>query len=318
MTRVFRHPAPWLFLLLVAPLGCADLSDAPGERSITSAIGTWVPQQGRLVLGYKNPDGRIFTFANSSHPQTRVRAQGELYDSASLAGGIAYNGVEFASTDGAKLRIRGVIPPTLPADPWQYLIEQPVPNTTLWEPACDAPVPLVPLSVPLGDPVPAIAMTGLWAGPLYWNLPSYVTLACKSGVAAKCVGWGFPVDKQWPNITHGGLLHWASGGDMMEACSRMARADYCANGMPNTLDGTPIEIDNVYDGLRSHDGMDFEAAWDGKAIADGRGAVNIPVVCLSKRRWSTLPIGGNCPLQVPDPRIDSKGTFCEDMDMEEK
>ena len=88
--------------------------------------------------------------------------------------------------------------------------------------------------------------------------------------------------------------------------------------MPNTLDGTPIQIDNVYDGLTSHEGMAFEAAWNGKAIADGSGPVNIPVACLSKRRWSTLPLGGNCPLQLPDPRVDRKSKFCEDMDMEAK
>lgn len=316
MTRVSRHPAPWLLLLLVAPLGCADPGDAPDERTVTAEIGTWVPQQGRLILGFKNPDGRIFDFSTSSHPQTRVRAQGELFDG--TVGGTAYDGLKFASTDGTQLRINGVTPPATSADRWEYVVEQMPAGSTTWQPACEAPQPLVPLFIPLPDPVPAIAMPGVWVGPLYWNLSSYITLSCKTGVAAKCAGWGFPVDSTWPHVTHGGLIHWASGGDMMETCTRMARADYCANGMPNTLDGTPIEIDTVFDGLHSHEDMAFEAAWNGKAIADGSPATNIPVVCLSKRRWSTLPLGGNCPAQVPDPRVNPKAKFCEDIDMEAK
>jgi hypothetical protein len=313
--RVFGNPVCLLAVLPLALFGCADLS-SPDERSTAAAIDTYVPHQGRLLLGFKNPDGRIFNFANSSHPQTRVRAQGELYDGS--VGGTAYNGLTFSSTDGTQLRINGVIAPVTPDDTWQYILEQQPPNTTIWEPACDAPIPLFPLDAPLPDPVPAVAMTGVWLGPLYWNLSSYVTLACKSGVAAKCVGWGFPVDRPWPHVTKGGLIHWAIGGDLMEACTRMARADYCANGMPNTLDGTPIQIDNVYDGLQSHESMELEAAWNGKAISDGAGPVNIPVVCLSKRRWSTLPLGGNCPLQLPDPRVNVKAKFCEDLDMEAK
>jgi hypothetical protein len=316
MTRVCCYPAFLTAILLVGPVGCTELPSSPEEHSTSEAIGTYVPQQGRLVLGFKNPDGRIFDFSTSQHPQTRVRAQGELFEGA--VGGTAYDGLTFASADGTQLRIHGVTPPATPEGRWEYVVEQLPSGTTAWVPACEAPVPLVPYAEPLPDPVPAIAMTGVWVGPVYWNLSSYITLSCKTGVAAKCAGWGFPVDSQWPHVTKGGLIHWASGGDMMETCTRMARADYCANGMPNTLDGTPIQIDNVFDGLRSHDGMDFEAAWNGKAIADGASATNIPVVCLSKRRWSTLPLGGNCPAQVPDPRVTRKAKFCEDTDMEAK
>jgi len=314
MTSICRHPVLRLVLLLAAPLGCAAQRDSPDEHSVATVLTDWVPQQGRLVLGFKNPDVRVLSFAGSSHPATRVRARGELFDAA--AGGTAYQGVTFNSTDGSQLRITSVVAPVAPDETWQYVVEQLRPNTTTWEPACDAPNPLVPLAVPLPDPVPSIAMQGLWLGPLYWNNASYVTLSCKSGVAAKCAGWGFPVDKQWPHVTKGGLIRWASGGDLMEACSRMARADYCALGMPNTLDGTPVQIDNVYEGVQQHNGMEFEAAWTGKAITDGAPAVNLPVVCLSKRRWSTLPLGGNCPLQVPDPRVTAKAKFCEDTDME--
>src|SRR3954468_6360397 len=102
MNRGFLHSVSLFAVLLPAQVGCLD-SEAPGEHTLVSEIDTFVPHQGRLILGFKNPDGRILSFATSSHPQTRVRAQGELFDSASLVGGLAYTGVTFSTTDGAQL-----------------------------------------------------------------------------------------------------------------------------------------------------------------------------------------------------------------------
>src|ERR1700712_5229027 len=97
MKRGALHSVSLFAMLLPVQIGCTD-SGSPDERSLTSEIDTFVPHQGRLLLGFKNPDGRIFNFASSSHPQTRVRAQGELYDGS--VGGTAYNGLTFSSTDG--------------------------------------------------------------------------------------------------------------------------------------------------------------------------------------------------------------------------
>lgn len=36
-------------------------------------------------------------------------------------------------------------------------------------------------------------------------------------------------------------------------------------------------------------------------------------MCLSKLRWATLPLGGDCPGALRDPRIDAKGRFCDDL-----
>jgi len=99
---------------------------------------------------------------------------------------------------------------------------------------------------------------------------------------------------------------------MLQACTRMARADYCATGMPNTLDGTPIHIDDVFTYGPPDPAFPFEAAWPGIAWTDRAGIHRPPVVCLSKLRWSTLPLGGNC-AQVPDPRTNPKARFCDDM-----
>jgi hypothetical protein len=69
------------------------------------------------------------------------------------------------------------------------------------------------------------------------------------GVIAKCVNWGY--------------APWLTDDDMHAGCTRLARADYCGDGTPWTLDGTLI---NVFDRLGiqpegTGGNMTFEAAW---------------------------------------------------------
>jgi ADYC domain len=311
MKDLLLHPVSWLAVLIAASVGCVDQPHDPDEDRASAAIlSPYVGQQGRLLLGFKNPDTRLFSFA-ASLPATRAVGQGQLV--AGTTAGAAFTGVTFTGTDGVtttNMRIAQVIAPTLPGQNWEYLLEQ-QDSSGAWGPACDAPPPLVPSTDPPEDPPHAIAMPGFWFGALYWVHADQVTFSCKTGVVAKCNGWGFPVTAQWPHVTKNGTLTNASGPDLAVACTRMARADYCANGMPNTLAGTPIQIDDVF----THTpplmpGYYAEAAWAGKAINDSQPQA-IPVVCLSKLRWSTLPLGGNCPLQLPDPRITGKAKFCE-------
>lgn len=63
---------------------------------------------------------------------------------------------------------------------------------------------------------------------------SGVTLACRGDVLAKCVEWGY---EPWLSSAHA---------ELHQACTRMARADYCGDGTPMTVDGTQID---VYDAL---------------------------------------------------------------------
>jgi hypothetical protein len=96
---------------------------------------------------------------------------------------------------------------------------------------------------------------------------SEITFSCTSGVLAKCVRWGY---RPWQKV------HGVSLSPYHQACTRMARADYCGNGVSHTKDGTTIEI---YDNLsvrkkRPDSPMYFEAAW----TPDG-------AYCISKERW---------------------------------
>ena len=60
-----------------------------------------------------------------------------------------------------------------------------------------------------------------------------VTFACRDAALAKCVEFGY---RPWASV--GGL----SLRDHHEACTRMLRADYCGEGLPHTVNGTPIHV----------------------------------------------------------------------------
>ena len=114
-----------------------------------------------------------------------------------------------------------------------------------------------------------------------------VTIGCTSRVLAKCIRWGY---KPWQTVNGLALA------DYHQACTRMARADYCGNGQPHTRDGTLIDIwDNVpIQELEPAPGMEFEASW----TPDG-------AYCLSRGRYTLDPdpIVRECPwkLAMPSP-----------------
>jgi hypothetical protein len=92
---------------------------------------------------------------------------------------------------------------------------------------------------------------------VYWGTQkgghSPMTFACTVGVLAKCIRWGY---SPWKTFRGVSLQRYH------QACTRMARADYCGNGASHTRDGTHI---NVYDDLgiqHRTEEMVFEAAWD--------------------------------------------------------
>ena len=100
----------------------------------------------------------------------------------------------------------------------------------------------------------AIPLSGQWDERGNHVDNDQITFACTNGVLAKCVRWGY---KPWKTVNRESLR------DYHQACTRMARADYCGNGNSHTQDGTLIDI---YDRLNiqqptHNNGMVFEAAW---------------------------------------------------------
>ncbi|WP_257461929.1 ADYC domain-containing protein [Archangium lipolyticum] len=168
----------------------------------------------------------------------------------------------------------------------------------------------------------------------------------KGGVAAKCVDWGYP---PWLNkdALPGNGVYPATTLDQAlryhVSCVAMASADYCGEARSNTVDGTPIVMFNTQNVQNGKDGMGnptpyvaagpfgsggkflFEAAWaavrapvrDTTAVS---GGLRPKALCLTKKRWSTLPLNGACASDasfVQDPRDPitrpNPPRFCEDM-----
>ncbi|HEY5922368.1 MAG TPA: ADYC domain-containing protein [Kofleriaceae bacterium] len=159
----------------------------------------------------------------------------------------------------------GSYDPTGSGNTFLYTLEQYRADTNAWVPACDADSDGRRVAIPL-------AATWNTLGARVESSTLF-TFACTTGVIAKCYRWGY---RPW--LTGYG----ANMADMHQSCTRMARADYCGDGVPHTEDGTWI---NVWDrlsypgpiqrhGLLPPLGMLFEAGWN----TDG-------AVCLSHARW---------------------------------
>ncbi|SEL63096.1 hypothetical protein SAMN05444354_107162 [Stigmatella aurantiaca] len=108
----------------------------------------------------------------------------------------------------------------------------------------------------------ALALKGLWdKRGAHQDKPGTFTFACENGVIAKCVHWGY---KPWDTKDGQPLqaLH--------QACTRMARADYCGNGRSHTREDNIIDLYDAF-GIQARtttasahwnpSKISFEAAW---------------------------------------------------------
>jgi hypothetical protein len=187
--------------------------------------------------------------------------------------------------------------PTGTGNTFLYSLEQWVNDSASWQPGCladndgrNVAIPLAAIWDEHGDRSESSAM---------------FTFGCTTGVIAKCYRWGY---RPWvTGYGYGDLtaMHWT--------CTRMARADYCGNGVPHTRNGTTIDMWDTLpspgpiqrrSGLLPSLGMLFEAGWS------TGGAV-----CLSRARW-LLDDGGllasACPDHLVSPSLPLLGpTVCD-------
>jgi hypothetical protein len=308
-----------LVMPLVLAIGCQS-SGPDGQRSFAEAPPDDDPyesQQGTQLLGFTDPHVSYFKFGGGLTHGRVIKGQvGTDQAEGRQLIGVPLQAVRF---DGSTIdmRIAGIIDPTDDADQWHYELLARDPLTGSWDKACAEPPGLYP-----GKPVGqlAIAMPGSWqANGTYAMDDSRFVFSCASGVAAKCTSWGYAATNTLRGDTIDGDWSVVSGPDLIQACTRLARADYCSNGVSRTVDGTKIHVYDIFGGpVRPEQkvpGFLFEAAWMGSAwkTSDG-GPEPRPAMCLSKLRWATLPLGGDCPLQLPDPRVKGEGRYCEDID----
>ncbi|WAS97320.1 ADYC domain-containing protein [Nannocystis punicea] len=112
------------------------------------------------------------------------------------------------------------------SDVWFYDISIQAPGDPGWESLCFDH---------LGQPTQAIPLANHWDLTTGARIvdPGVVTFACRDAVLAKCVEWGY---RPWATAGSTSLAN------HHQACTRMARADYCGDGTPHTFTGTPIDV----------------------------------------------------------------------------
>jgi hypothetical protein len=144
----------------------------------------------------------------------------------------------------------------------------------------------------------AMAVKGVWdQSGARREVPGKFTFACETGAIAKCIDWGY---KPW-EVKEGRSLE-----ELHQACTRMARADYCGNGRSHTREDTPIDM---YDGLKvltrttetsaawQPERASFEASWTPEGAAcvartrDGQALEAIQAECPERFEASTADLG---------------------------
>jgi len=210
-----------------------------------------------------------------------------------------FEGMVFDGVTGGHLRIVDVTaaPADSVAPSARYFLEYSDDNST-WVPYC-------------AGGGGAVALQGEYDLSRIHHRTGSITFACDGeGVAAKCDTWGYVAGNVGPTS-----IDWKHH----QACTGMANAAYCGNGIPFTRELTPIRI------------RDFRPDYANPAPDDLGHPVQMPgdpdtfyveagwnelgrPVCLAKIRWVGLP-PNPCPGVLPDPRFDrsAEAFFCDDL-----
>jgi hypothetical protein len=279
-----------------------DRSGTPQGTMLWGMKGSWGPQPGGDEQRSVVVSVDLSALRKTEAPVQSLRLeQGRLVASPESSTGPVGTVLLGTSSEGKPVEVAfcGVEP--APEDPhmsW-YRIEAWNPVAQEWENPCVASG-----SVP--DPR-VLAVGGVWdASGALKDAPGKLTLACETGAITKCIRWGY---KPWANRDGQSLA------ELHQACTRMARADYCGNGKSHTHEGTLIDM---YDRLgvlsatteSSQDWdlsrVSFEAAWapDGATCLartrDGRTLETLLQECPGRFRLGAAVEqgqGDNCTLQ---------------------
>jgi hypothetical protein len=84
------------------------------------------------------------------------------------------------------------------------------------------------------------------------------SMSCASGVESKCLRWGYLPWRRAPNTGESLVPYF-------ESCIHLARADYCGDNRPSTLNGTSIDIFDrvgVQQQTLGYPELVFEAGWN--------------------------------------------------------
>lgn len=265
---------------------------------------------GGLADGYAGvTSGRLFTMSTTTsqgavHLGATPSLGTCLRDSSNACRDFA--GATATASDGSTLTIHGAVV----VDPTHYLYDVSRNGAPLCDPAQADPSALYPGL--------AVATSGGWTKTgLHEYFADRLSWACASdGVVAKTIDWGF--------LPGGSPAQAGVAWTDHQLATRMAHADYCYTGSVHTIDETVIQYYQPDQGPPlppwSHalpadvapNTLYAEAAWvPSPNNEDGQ------VACLSRLRWSTMPVGDQCGGALPDPRLHAElNGYCEDWTIE--
>ena len=307
-------------LLLTACLtACAS---EPTERAAPQPI---MQQQGTALSGIVLQGAQFQGLTLQGFRFATAKLNGSPLDNLRLVGGeliAEQNGITLHGTSLVEMRvlaearndsvqppqtvpvaykITGIVPEDPKYDPTQtgatflYSLSQNVDGAGNWQPACPVDSDGRRAAVPLAEVWDSAGNPSLSA--------SVFTFGCTTGVIAKCYRWGY--------------RPWVAGyGNLMathQTCTRLARADYCGDGISHTMNGTLI---NVWDVIgapgpiqpqgTTPPGMTFEAAWNPSGA-----------ICLSHARWgldgSAVSAACRSRLRPPGGPGMPPGTVCDNV-----
>ena len=189
-------------------------------------------------------------------------------DAGAVSSGVVGTVLQGTSSDGkpVEVAICGAEPSAEDASMVFYRIEAWNAVAHEWENPCVA-VDRVP------DPR-ALAVSGVWdSSGAHVAAPGKLTFACENGAITKCIQWGY---KPWASRDGRPLA------DLHQACTRLARADYCGNGRNHTHQDTTIDIYDRFGMLER--ATETSAEWDlAKASFEAAWAPD-GATCLARTR----------------------------------
>lgn len=243
--------------------------------------------QGTLLWGSKRlvPEEETSSVLASVKLGNMRLERGRLVGSSGASKGLVGAELHGTTSHGQPVDVALCAEPTAgDALPW-YQIEVWNAESASWENPCiasrQAPRPR------------ALAVPGVWDSKgARQDAPGRFTFACENGAIAKCVAWGY---KPWESKNGQPLA------ELHQACTRMARADYCGDGQSHTRESRLIDL---YDGLGLHtpapdssERASFEAAWSPEGAAclartrDGRPLESVLAGCPSHFEPAVVELG---------------------------
>ncbi len=289
-------------LAMACLLGSATALAAPPKAySQTKAAGRPLPCQARAPERSNYPQGTLLwgSARQSSEDEmsgvlTSVKLEdlrlegGRLVASSRRAKGLEGATLQGAASNGQAVDVAICAEPTAGEElPW-YRIEVWNAERASWENPC--------IATQRAPQPRALAVPGVWDSKgARQDTQDHFTFACENGAIAKCVTWGYA-----PWESRGGQ----SLAGLHQACTRMARADYCGDGRSHTHEDNLIDM---YDSLgvqrrtteatpRWHpEQASFEAAWGPEGAA-----------CLARSREGSSPkvVLDSCPERFELARVE--------------